>query len=287
MTEAAEKTKEDSGAAVSKAYYAERRRREKESWEAYWRLRSEEVKGRFFPSLSHAFKRIIDAPVTWITESWITPLHDKYKLPYYHRRLSRVPDIDQCKVTDTACVQEANFQYRLDLDVDKAILDILMTRQQECLIHYGKHMSGWAGQSIAPCIPLMEDYQEAELNFFIKYGELGVRGDVRHALAKQKHRMIWERRHPEIMAEREAAWKEHRKEAALGRYDETFWRPGGSMAWHNKEQNVYPYSYYNDENAFQQSNISKDWQFYRDIKDPNSKVAEDEKKRTRWPLRTF
>ena len=37
------KSEEDSGAAISKAYYAERRRREKESWDAYWRLRNEEV----------------------------------------------------------------------------------------------------------------------------------------------------------------------------------------------------------------------------------------------------
>lgn len=45
------------------------------------------------------------------------------------------------------------------------------------------------------------------MNFFIKYGELGSEADVRDAYMKQKHRMIWERRHPEIMAEREAALK--------------------------------------------------------------------------------
>lgn len=40
--------------------------------------------------------------------------------------------------------------------------------------------------------------EENELNFFIKYGELGSEADVRDAYMKQKHRMIWERRNPEV-----------------------------------------------------------------------------------------
>lgn len=49
--------------------------------------------------------------------------------------------------------------------------------------------------------------EENELNFFIKYGELGQEGDVRDAYMKQKHRMIWERRHPEIMKARAEAYE--------------------------------------------------------------------------------
>lgn len=52
---------------------------------------------------------------------------------------------------------------------------------------------------------LVEDVEESELNFFIKYGEIGQEGDVRDAYMKQKHRMIWERRHPEIMKARAEA----------------------------------------------------------------------------------
>lgn len=40
--------------------------------------------------------------------------------------------------------------------------------------------------------------EENELNFFIKYGELGSEADVRDAYMKQKHRMIWEKRNPEV-----------------------------------------------------------------------------------------
>lgn len=54
---------------------------------------------------------------------------------------------------------------------------------------------------------LIDDVEENELNFFIKYGEIGQEGDVRDAYMKQKHRMIWERRHPEIMKAREEAYE--------------------------------------------------------------------------------
>lgn len=57
---------------------------------------------------------------------------------------------------------------------------------------------------------VIEDLEENELNFFIKYGELGAEADVRDAYMKQKHRLIWERRHPEIMEERKKALKEHK-----------------------------------------------------------------------------
>ena len=52
--------------------------------------------------------------------------------------------------------------------------------------------------------------EENELNFFIKYGELGGEADVRDAYMKQKHRLIWERRHPDIMEARKQAYAEHK-----------------------------------------------------------------------------
>lgn len=78
----------------------------------------------------------------------------------------------------------------------------------------------------APCAQTVEDLEEADLNFFIKYGELGSEGDVKDAYMKQasglifrqistnldfqKHRLIWERRHPEIMEERAQKYAEHK-----------------------------------------------------------------------------
>lgn len=52
--------------------------------------------------------------------------------------------------------------------------------------------------------------EEGELNFFIKYGELGSEADVRDAYMKQKHRLVWERRHPEIMEQRAKTYEEYK-----------------------------------------------------------------------------
>lgn len=71
---------------------------------------------------------------------------------------------------------------------------ILQERVDRCLTYHNPY--------VKPCGPVVEDYEEAELNWFIKYSELGYTADAVDVLMKQKHRMIWERRHPEIMAER-------------------------------------------------------------------------------------
>lgn len=43
---------------------------------------------------------------------------------------------------------------------------------------------------------------------------------------KQKHRQIWERRHPEIMAEREAKYQEYLEKKREGEFDMSFWKKG-------------------------------------------------------------
>lgn len=96
-----------------------------------------------------------------LQESIVEPLHGKNKMPYYHRELSRVPEIDDCGVNDKvgsnrkrdilskqnliifakksfeserlcmfiieslkACFYEANEQFRLDKMVDGFILQV-------------------------------------------------------------------------------------------------------------------------------------------------------------------
>lgn len=71
---------------------------------------------------------------------------------------------------------------------------ILQERMDRCVTYNAPY--------VKPCGPVVEDYEEAELNWFIKYGELGAEKDAIDVYMKQKHRMIWERRNPEIMAER-------------------------------------------------------------------------------------
>jgi len=40
-----------------------------------------------------------------------------------------------------------------------------------------------------------DKFYEAQLNYYIKYGDLGYSTRVEDAFMKQKHRMVWERRH--------------------------------------------------------------------------------------------
>lgn len=80
-----------------------RRLLDREEWKAYWQVRSLDANGGFFPSLIYYCHRAADMPVTWFREKIIEPLHDKYKMPYYQRRLTRVPDIDLCGVNDQVC----------------------------------------------------------------------------------------------------------------------------------------------------------------------------------------
>ena len=44
---------------------------------------------------------------------------------------------------------------------------------------------------------VQDEYNRAQLNFYIKYGDMGASAKSRSALMKQKHRMIWERRNGE------------------------------------------------------------------------------------------
>lgn len=41
-------------------------------------------------------------------------MNDKNHAPYYHRKLNRVPEIDECAVDDLSCFYEASTQFRLD-----------------------------------------------------------------------------------------------------------------------------------------------------------------------------
>lgn len=43
--------------------------------------------------------------------------------------------------------------------------------------------------------PLQKDYERARTNHYIKYGDMPYYHRVEDAFFKQKHRMLWERRH--------------------------------------------------------------------------------------------
>ncbi|XP_022831323.1 NADH dehydrogenase [ubiquinone] 1 beta subcomplex subunit 10 [Spodoptera litura] len=133
-----------------------------------------------------ALYRTIDGPVTYFREKVVEPNQKKY--PWYHQKFRRVPTIDQCYDDDVVCDFEANAQFKRDRAVDSEILGILRQRYEDCMVY---ERPDHAKQ----CKPLWDKYKESEEAWFIKYGDLGAYADARKAYMKQKHRMVWEKRH--------------------------------------------------------------------------------------------
>ncbi|KAJ6648784.1 NADH dehydrogenase [ubiquinone] 1 beta subcomplex subunit 10 [Pseudolycoriella hygida] len=119
-------------------------------------------------------------------ETIVEPNQQHY--PWYHEELRRVPTIDQCYTDDVACHFEANQQFRRDKMVENEILSILRQRFEDCVLYESP-------DHFTKCKPVLDTYEHAVDNWFTKYGDLGGYGNAKSAYMKQKHRMIWERRH--------------------------------------------------------------------------------------------
>jgi len=245
------------------------RQREREEWDAYWKIWDIESRGNFYRRCQYFFWRGVNKPVTFWRENVIEPIQDKYgHLPYYHRRLRRVPTIDECHVNDQVCYHEAQMQYRLDKLVDHKILDLLRSRRDECLTHHHNN--------VTKCIPQFDDFEEAELNWYIKFGELGLQGDVLSCYMKQKHRLIWERRNPHILAEREKAHEQHKRDSANGIYDHWFWKRGAAFMF--KDEHVSEVRKSNIQmttlgKLSEPEQVSMDPEYHRKRKEDGAKVA--------------
>lgn len=138
--------------------------------------------GAFAQSVNNMF----DGPVTWFRETIVEPNQQKYA--WYHQKFRRVPTIDQCYTDDVVCRFEADQQFRRDRMVDNEVVTILRQRFEDCVMYETPdHME--------KCKPVLEQYEKAAENWFIKYGDLGGYANAKSAYMKQKHRMIWERRH--------------------------------------------------------------------------------------------
>ncbi|XP_076366304.1 NADH dehydrogenase (ubiquinone) PDSW subunit isoform X1 [Tachypleus tridentatus] len=145
-------------------------------------------------SFANAVFYFVDAPVTWFRETIVKPNQKIHY--YYHRKFQEVPGIDECEVGDVVCIFEANEQFKRNKQVDSEILNILKQRRDECLLYENPDHQ-------VRCKKVLEDYQKAAENWFIKYGDLGIYGTVKDAYMKQKHRMIWERRQAAKLEENE------------------------------------------------------------------------------------
>jgi len=127
-----------------------------------------------------------DRPVTWFRESIVEPNRKDYN--WYHRSFRRVPTIDECYTDDYVCIYEANDQFIRDRNVDNEILCILRQRMDDCV---REEYPDYAPR----CLILRDQYELAAANWFTKYGDLGADFHVKKAYMKQKHRLLWERRH--------------------------------------------------------------------------------------------
>jgi len=136
---------------------------------------------------ANAVYNMIDGPVTLFREKIVTPNQKEY--PYYHQKFRRVPTIDECYIDDPVCEWEAQQQFRRDFEVDNGILSILRQRHEHC-IHEDDNQ-----RRSEKCNAIAEYYEQAAANWFAKYGDLGPTPKVASAFMKQKHRMVWERRH--------------------------------------------------------------------------------------------
>ncbi|EPB79302.1 hypothetical protein ANCCEY_01595 [Ancylostoma ceylanicum] len=133
----------------SSSLLEQRQADEKAAWDAYWKLRDLDSRGTIFPRMRYYVHKAFDAPATWFRESIVEPINNRNRLPYYHRKLTRVPEIDECGVNDKACFFEANEQFRLDKMVDGFILQTLRHRVDRCMNYHDTDLSPCAKEKLA------------------------------------------------------------------------------------------------------------------------------------------
>ncbi|KAB0796507.1 hypothetical protein PPYR_10568 [Photinus pyralis] len=140
----------------------------------------------FIEKFLKSFYNLFDYPATLIKEKIVEPNQQSY--PWYHQKFRRVPTIDQCYNDDPICYFEADQQYKRDRQVDSEILSILRQRFEDCMVYE-------APDHLEKCKHLLQQYEDGATDWFTKYGDLGAYHNVKAAYMKQKHRMVWERRH--------------------------------------------------------------------------------------------
>ncbi|CAB4068959.1 NDUFB10 [Lepeophtheirus salmonis] len=114
----------------------------------------------FLDSLS----QVVTGPVVWFHDKVATPYRKNY--PWYHRQYRRVPGIENCYTDDWV------FYWQVDLR-------LALLRK----VSRGKKAKT---DPNAKCHDLWKNWCNANLNFYIKYGDMKHNFKAEEALMKQK-----------------------------------------------------------------------------------------------------